>query len=87
MRSVSLIGVPLDQPLGKYRYRLWIKKPGQAEKELDQRHTLSGGEALMEIWDEKSADAIVSGDFVWRKLYIPILPRRLGPVIWGFSEY
>ena len=87
MRGVSLIDVPLDQPLGKYRYRLWIKKPGQAEKELDQRHTLSGGEAFMEIWDEKSADEIVSGDFVWRKLYIPILPRRLGPVIWGFSEY
>ena len=87
MRGVSLIDVPLDQPLGKYRYLLWIKKPGQVEKELDQRHTLSGGEAFMEIWDEKSADEIVSGDFVWRKLYIPILPRRLGPVIWGFSEY
>lgn len=87
MRGVSLIDVPLDQPIGKYHYRLWIKKPGQAEKELDQRHTLSGGEALMEIWDEKSADNIVSGDFLWRKLYLPILPRKLGPVVWGFSEY
>jgi len=87
MRGVSLIDVPLDQPIGKYHYRLWIKKPGQAEKELDQRHTLSGEEALMEIWDEKSADNIVSGDFLWRKLYLPILPRKLGPVVWGFSEY
>jgi len=87
MRGVSLIDVPLDQPVGKYRYRLWIKKPGQAEKELDKRHTVSGGEALMEIWDEKSADEIVSGDFVWRKLYGRLLPKKLGPVIWGFSEY
>ncbi len=87
MRGVSLIDVPLNQPIGIYRYRLWIKKPGQAEKELDQRHTVSGGEALMEIWDEKSADAIVSGEFVWRKLYTPLLPKKLGPVIWGFSEY
>jgi hypothetical protein len=87
MRGVSLIEVPLDQPLGKYRYRLWIKKPGQEEKELDKSHTVSGGEALMEIWDEKSADNIVSGDHVWRKLYLPLLPKKLGPVIWGFSEY
>ncbi|MGB0582384.1 MAG: hypothetical protein ACPGVU_22045, partial [Limisphaerales bacterium] len=87
MRGVSLIDVPLDQPIGKYGYRLWIKKPGQAEKELDKRHTISGGAALMEIWDEKSADEIVSGDFVWQKLYGRLLPKKLGPVIWGFSEY
>ena len=87
MRGVSFIDVPLDQPIGKYRYRLWIQKPGQTEKELDQRHTVSGGEALMEIWDEKSAGNIVSGEFVWRKLYMPLIPKTLGPVIWGFSEY
>lgn len=87
MRGVSLIDVPLDQPVGKYRYRLWIKKPGQEEVELDKSHTVSGGEALMEIWDEKLADNIVSGDFVWQKLYTPLLPKKLGPVISGFSEY
>ncbi len=87
MRGVSVIDVPLGQPIGKYRYRLWIKKPGQAEVELDKSHTVSGGDALMEIWDERSADGIVSGEFVWRKLYLPLLPKKLGPVIWGFSEY
>ena len=87
MRGVSLIDVPLDQPTGEYRYRLWIKKPGQEEVELDKSHTVSGEGALMEIWDEKSADKIVSGEFVWRKLYLPLLPRKLGPVISGFSEY
>ena len=87
MRGVSFIDVPLDQPIGKYRYRLWIQKPGQAEKELNHRHTVSGGDALMEIWDEKSTDNIVSGEFVWRKLYMPLMPKSLGPVIWGFSEY
>ena len=87
MRGVSLIEVPLDQPLGRYRYRLWIKKPGQEEVELDKSHTVSGGEAFMEIWDEKSADNVVSGDHVWRKLYLPLLPKKLGPVGWGFSEY
>ena len=68
-------------------YRLWIKKPGQEEVELDKSHTVSGGEAFMEIWDEKSADNVVSGDHVWRKLYLPLLPKKLGPVGWGFSEY
>jgi len=87
MRGVNLIEVPLDQPIGRYRYRLWIKKPGQEEKELDKSHTVTGGEAFMEIWDEKKADKIVSGDDVWRKLYLPLLPKKLGPVGWGFSEY
>ena len=41
----------------------------------------------MEIWDEKSADTIVSGDHVWRKLYLPLLPKKIGPVGWGFAEY
>ncbi len=27
------------------------------------------------------------GEFVWRKLYMPLMPKSLGPVIWGFSEY
>jgi len=87
MRGVSLIHVPLDQPIGEYRYRLWIRKPGQEEVELDKRHTVSGRDALMEIWDEKSADNIVSGEFLWKKLYTPLLPKKLGPVITGFSEY
>ncbi len=87
MRGVSLIDVPLDQPIGKYRYRLWIKKPGQEEVELDESHTVSGEDASMEIWDEKSSDNIVSGDELWRKTYGRLLPKKLGPVIAGFSEY
>jgi len=87
MRGVSLVEVPRDQPVGRYRYRLWIKKPGQEEEELDKSHTVTGGEAFLEIWDEKSADDVVSGDVVWKELYLPLLPKKLGPVISGFSEY
>jgi hypothetical protein len=87
MRGVSFIDVPLQQTIGKYQYRLWIKKPGQEEVELDKSHSVTGQAVFLNIWDEKLADTIVSGDELWRKTYGRLLPKKLGPVIAGFSEY
>ncbi len=87
MRGVSFVDVPLQQPIGKYQYRLWIKKPGQEEVELDKSHSVTGQEVFLNIWDEKLADNIVSGDELWRETYGRLLPKKLGPVIAGFSEY
>jgi len=86
MRGVSFIAVPLHQPIGEYRYRLWIRKPGQEEVELDKNHSVTGQEVFLNIWDEKLADTIVSGDEIWQETYGPLLPKNLGPVIAGFSE-
>jgi len=87
MRGVSFIDVPLQQTIGKYQYRLWIKKPAQEEVELDKSHSVTGQAVFLNIWDEKLADTIVSGDELWRKTYGRLLPKKLGPVIAGFSEY
>jgi len=86
MRGVSFVDIPLQQPIGKYQYRLWIKKPGQEEVELDKSHSVTGQEVILHIWDEKLADNIVSGDELWRETYGQLLPKKLGPVIAGFTE-
>jgi len=87
MRGVSFVLVPRKQPLGKYRYRLWIKKPGQEEVELDKSHSVTGQEVFLHIWDDKMAETLVSGEVLWKKTYGRLLPKRLGPVTAGFSEY
>jgi len=87
MRGVSFVDIPLQQPIGKYQYRLWIKKPGQEEVELDKSHSVTGQEVFLNIWDEKLADTLISGEELWRKTYGRLLPKKLGPVIAGFSEY
>ena len=87
MRGVSFVDVPRKQPLGEYRYRLWIKKPGQEEVELDKSHSVTGQEVFLHIWDDKMAETLVSGEVLWKKTYGRLLPKRLGPVTAGFSEY